>query len=157
MDSDDEQIMHEPTMAEETPERPTTQKKKISAEHLAKMRAGRQRWLDAKNQQKQTEIDNSNSIISILEEQDAPKTRAAPRRKRAPTKKKQVVNNYYYEDESSEEDEPVVVNNHYKKAPRRRKPAKQPKPQPIYEEAEQMEEQELSDDEGWDDSDIVFR
>ena len=99
----------------ENPQRPPKAKRKLSAEHLEKMRAGRKIWLENKKR------DKSDSIIAILEGEEEesdpiapPKEPPKPRQRTAKRKpkKQSVVNNYYYEDdESSGEDE--VVNNYY--------------------------------------------
>ena len=76
-------------------------KKKLSEEHLNKMREGKKKWLEKKRLEK-------------------------VEKKKPPGKsKKVVVNNYYIEsEEEEEEEEEEVVNNYIKKAPRKQKKGK---------------------------------
>ena len=115
----------EPHMEDEpeTPQRPPKAKRKISAEHLEKMRRGRQRWLE----NKKTEKDKSDSIIAILEEEEQeedeeelhkPQPKSKP--KARPRRAKKQVNNFYYEDEEMSSDEEEVVNNYYHSSKQRR-------------------------------------
>ena len=92
-------------------------KRTLSAEHLAKMREGRKRYLEAKRQKKLG--DNVNPPEEVEEVTPLPAKRV--RSKAPPTRKKRVrtVNNYYYqedEEEESEEDSSTdeeIENNYY--------------------------------------------
>ena len=141
----------------ENPQRPPKAKRKISAEHLEKMRAGRRRWLDKKKR------DKSDSIIAILEGEEEesdpiapPKEPPKPRQRAAKrkTKKQSVVNNYYYEDEeSSGEDE--VVNNYYHTGKQRQRGAPKRVPHTVEEPHDNYEPEPEPVFTGYDN--IVFR
>ena len=102
---------------EETPQRP---RKKLTQEHLAKMKAGRLRYLAAKKKAK-VQINETPMIIdnesSDSEEESCPQS---PEPKKTPKKKQKqkktrVVNNYYYnqQEESSESETDEEVENNY--------------------------------------------
>jgi hypothetical protein len=100
---------------EETPQRP---RKKLTPEHLEKMKAGRLRYLAAKKKAK-VKIHESPMIIDDESSDSEPDVVNPPRKapkKKQKQKKTRVVNNYYYnqQEESSEiETDEEVENNYY--------------------------------------------
>jgi len=141
----------------ENPQRPPKAKRKLSAEHLEKMRAGRKIWLENKKR------DKSDSIIAILEGEEEESDPIAPpkeppkpsqRTAKRKTKKPSVVNNYYYEDEeSSGEDE--VVNNYYHTGKQRQRGAPKRVPHTVEEPQDNYEPEPEPVFTGYDN--IVFR
>ena len=99
---------------EETPQRP---RKKLTQEHLAKMKAGRLRYLAAKKKAK-VQIDETPMIIDDDSSDSDPDVVNPPKkapRKKQKQKKTRVVNNYYYnqQEESSESETDEEVENNY--------------------------------------------
>ena len=99
---------------EETPQRP---RKKLTPEHLEKMKAGRLRYLAAKKKAK-VKIHESPMIIDDESSDSEPDVVNPPRkapRKKQKQKKTRVVNNYYYnqQEESSESETDEEVENNY--------------------------------------------
>jgi hypothetical protein len=99
---------------EETPQRP---RKKLTPEHLEKMKARRLRYLAAKKKAK-VKIHESPMIIDDESSDSEPDVVNPPRKapkKKQKQKKTRVVNNYYYnqQEESSESETDEEVENNY--------------------------------------------
>jgi hypothetical protein len=94
-------------------------KRTLSPEHLAKMREGRVRYLEAKRILKLSK--NSAAVVDEEEPVAQPKSQTQRKVKvsKAPKKRTRTVNNYYYqepEEEESEEEsesEEEIENNYY--------------------------------------------
>ena len=99
---------------EETPQRP---RKKLTQEHLAKMKAGRLRYLAAKKKAK-VQINETPMIIDNESSESESESECIPKKtpkKKQKQKKTRVVNNYYYnqQEESSESETDEEVENNY--------------------------------------------
>ena len=120
---------------EETPRRP---KKKLTPEHLEKMKADRRRYLAAKKKAK-VQIDLEPTIIDDDSSESDPEVVKPPKKapnKRPKQRKTRVVNNYYYnqQEESSESETDEEVENNYWGAglARQNSMAVSPPSQPTY-------------------------
>ena len=104
-DSEEFQNHIEKSIEEETPQR-IKKTRKLSAEHLEKMRKGKQEWCRRKREEKNK---MKTEKVSVVPEE--PIEKVVPTKSRT-KKKKTVINNYYIQDEesSSEEEE---INNFY--------------------------------------------
>lgn len=114
MEVDHDEIAPMDIEEEDTPQRP---RKKLTPEHLEKMKAGRRRYLAAKKQAK-VRIDAEPMIIDGESSESEPEAVNPPKKapkKRPKQRKTRVVNNYYYnqQEESSESETDEEVENNY--------------------------------------------